>query len=99
MNVKKWHLSDICTEFNDKPQGSIAKQLRCDELLYYTFIIQSAGERIFLKLVNVWRRYRQKMADCFMHPIRLALLPSKTLISPDKLNNLLIVAMLIGRLM
>jgi len=23
------------------------KRLRCDELLYYTFIIQSAGERIF----------------------------------------------------
>jgi len=32
---------------NDKSQGSIAKHLRYDELLYYTFIIQSAGERIF----------------------------------------------------
>jgi len=28
-------------------QGSIAKHLRCDELLYSTFIIKSAGERIF----------------------------------------------------
>ena len=28
-------------------RGSIAKNLRCDELLYYTFIIHSAGERIF----------------------------------------------------
>ena len=32
---------------NEKSQGSIAKHLRYDELLYYTFIIQSAGERIF----------------------------------------------------
>ena len=28
---------------NDESRGSI----RCDELLYYTFIIHSAGERIF----------------------------------------------------
>jgi len=27
-------------------QGSIAKNLKCDELLYYTFIVHSAGERI-----------------------------------------------------
>jgi len=27
--------------------GSIAKHLMVDELLHYTFIIQSAGERIF----------------------------------------------------
>ena len=32
---------------NDKSQGSIAKHLRNDELLYYTFVTQSAGERIF----------------------------------------------------
>jgi len=38
-----------------------------------------------LKLVNIWRSYRQ---NCFMHPIRIALLSSKMLISPDKLNNL-----------
>jgi len=31
---------------NDKSQGSIAKHLISDELLYYTFIIQSASERI-----------------------------------------------------
>ena len=31
---------------NRESQGSIAKHLRRDELLYYTFIIQSAGERI-----------------------------------------------------
>jgi len=28
-------------------KSSIAKNLRSDELLYYTFIIHSAGERIF----------------------------------------------------
>jgi len=43
---------------NDESQGSIAKNLRCDELLYYTFIIHSAGERIF-KIVNIWRSYGQ----------------------------------------
>jgi len=32
---------------NDESQGSIAKHLRCDELLCYTFITQSSGERIF----------------------------------------------------
>jgi len=47
MNVKKCHQFEICIVINDKSQGSIAKHLRCDELLYYTFIIQSAGERIF----------------------------------------------------
>ena len=47
MNVKKWHQSEICIVINDTSQGSIAKHLRCDELHYYTFIIQSAGERIF----------------------------------------------------
>jgi len=50
------------------------------------------------KLQAKWR--------CFMRPIRIALLSSKMLISPDKLNDvyygqqlLLIVVMLTGRLM
>ena len=47
MNAEKWHHSEIRISINDEPQGSIAKNLRCDELLYYTFIIHSAGERIF----------------------------------------------------
>ena len=46
-------------------------------------------KEFFFKLVNIWRSY-SKMADCFMCPIRLALLSSKMLISPDKLNNLCI---------
>ena len=53
----KWPLNGC--SINDESQGSIAKNLRCDELLYYTFIIHSAGERIFLRLVNIWRSYGQ----------------------------------------
>ena len=57
---EKWHHSEIRIAINDKSQGSIAKNIRCDELLYYTFIIQSAGERIFeigehlVKLQEKW---------------------------------------------
>jgi len=47
MNAEKWHHSEIPISINDESQGSTAKKLRCDELLYYTFIIHSAGERIF----------------------------------------------------
>ena len=47
MTAEKWHHSEIRIAINDESQGSIAKNLRCDELLYYTFIIHSAGERIF----------------------------------------------------
>jgi len=47
MNVRKWHHSEIRIAINDKSQGSIATNLRCHELLYYTFIIHFAGERIF----------------------------------------------------
>jgi len=32
---------------NDKSQGSTTKHLRCNVLLYYKFIIQFAGKRIF----------------------------------------------------
>jgi len=46
-NAKKRHHSEIRIAINDESQGSIAKNLRCDKLLYYTFIIHSAGERIF----------------------------------------------------
>jgi len=47
MNVRKWHHSEIRIAIDDESQGSIATNLRCDELLYYAFIIHSAGERIF----------------------------------------------------
>jgi len=41
---EKWHHSAIHIAINDESQGSIAKKLKCDELLYYTFIIHSAGD-------------------------------------------------------
>jgi len=47
MNVRKWHHSEIRIAINDESQRSIDKNLRCDELLYYTLFIHSAGERIF----------------------------------------------------
>ena len=47
MNAEKWHHSEIRIAINDESQGRIAKKLRCDDLVYYTFIIHSAGERIF----------------------------------------------------
>ena len=44
---EKWH-SEIRIAINDESQGSMTKNLKCNELLYYTlFIIHSAGERIF----------------------------------------------------
>jgi len=59
MNAEKWHHSEIRIAINDESQGSIAKNLRCDELLYYTFIIYSAGEIIFKigeHLVKLWAK-------------------------------------------
>jgi len=47
MNAGKWHHSEIRIAINDESQGSVAENLRREELLYYTFIIHSAGERIF----------------------------------------------------
>ena len=44
---EKWRQCEICIVINDKSQGSTAKHLMSDELLYYTFITQSVGERIF----------------------------------------------------
>ena len=86
---EKWCQSEICIVINDKSQCSIAKHLRSDELLHYTFIIQSAGERIFKIDKHLAKlQLTGTIVDCFVCPIRLALLSSKMLISPDKLNNL-----------
>jgi len=81
--------SKICIVINEKSQGSIARHLslRCDEVLYYTFIIQSAGERIFL---NWWTFGKVTGKMGFMRSNRLAFLFSKTLMSPDKMNNVCI---------
>ena len=52
MNAEKRHHSEIRIAINGESQSSIAKNLRCDELVYNTFIIHSACERI-------WRSYGQ----------------------------------------
>ena len=63
MNAEKWHHSEIPISINDESQCSIAKNLRCNELLYYTFIIHSAGDRIF-KIDEHWRSYGQNRCLC-----------------------------------
>jgi len=78
-----WHQSEMC--INDKSQDSIAKHLRSNELLYYAFITQSASERIFK--IGEHLAKLQQTGDCFMRPIRIALLSSVMMISPDKMNN------------
>jgi len=88
MNAEKWHHSEIRIAINDKSHGSIATNLRCDELLYYTFIIHFTGERIF-KIGEHFAKLRAKSLTV-IYPVRLALLSSKMQILPDKLNNLCI---------
>ena len=67
---EKWHQSEICIVINDKSQGSIAKHSRIDEVLYYIFIVQSAGERIFevgehlAKLQAKWRMFHAPHSHC-----------------------------------
>jgi len=89
MNAEKWHHSEIRIAINDESQGSIAKNLRCDELLYYTFIIHSAGERIFKIGKHLAKLWAKSMTVSYT-PFALHFLSSKMQISPDKLNSLCI---------
>ena len=45
---EKLSQSEICIVINNKTQGSVAKHLRNDDVLYY-----------FLKVVNIWQSYMQ----------------------------------------
>ena len=81
---EKWRQSEIGIVINDKSQGRTAKHLKNDEIVYYTFIIQSVGERIFLN----WWTFGEVTG---MRPICIEFLSAKMLISPDKLNNLCII--------
>jgi len=54
---EKWHHAEIHIAINDDI-GNIAEKLKCEELHNYTFIIHSAGERIF-KIGEHWRSCRQ----------------------------------------
>ena len=88
MNAEKWHHSEIRIAIYDESQRSIAKNLRRDELPYYTFITHSAGERIF-KIGEHLAKLRAKSLTVSYTPFALHL-SSKMQISPDKLNNLCI---------
>jgi len=61
---------------NDESQGSIAKNLRCDELLYYTFIAQFAGERIF-NIGEHLAKLRAKSLTVSYTPIALHFCPQR----------------------
>jgi len=53
-------------------------------LLYDKYIIQFAGEKKIKIGENLAKLVTDKMDDCFMRPIRLALFLSKTQSSPYK---------------
>ena len=74
MNVEKWHHSEIRIAIIDELQGSIAKNFRCDELVYYTFIIHCAGERIF-KIGEHLAKLRAKSLTVSYTPFALHFCP------------------------
>ena len=76
MNAEKWHHSETRIAINDESQGSIAKNLRCDELLYCTFIIQSAGERI-CKISEHLAKLRSKSLTVSYTPFALHFCPQR----------------------
>jgi len=51
---EKWHHSEIRITINDVSQGSIAKNLRCDELLLLHIYHSLCWQKKFLRLVNIW---------------------------------------------
>ena len=73
---RKWHHSEIRIAINDESQDSIAKNLSCDQLLYYTFIIHSAGERIF-KIGEHLAKLRAKSLTVSYTPFALHFCPQK----------------------
>ena len=75
MNAEKRHHSEIRIAINDE-SGSIAKNLRCDELLYYTFIIHSARERIF-KIGEHLAKLRAKSLTMSCTPYALHFCPQR----------------------
>ena len=76
MNVKKWHHSVIHIAINDESQGNVANKLKCDELLYYTFIIHSAGERIF-KIGEHLAKLQAKWLTVLYTPFALHFCPQR----------------------
>ena len=76
MNAEKWHHSEIRIAINDESQCSIAKNLRCDELLYYTSVIHSAGERIF-KIGEHLAKLQAKLLSASYTPFALHFCPER----------------------
>ena len=76
MNAEKWRQSEIRIAINDELQGNIANNLRCDKLLYYTFIIHSAGERIF-KIGEHLAKLRAKSLTVSYTPFALHFCPQR----------------------
>ena len=60
---------------NDKSQGSIAKHLRLDRLLHYTFITQFTDESF--KILQTFGEVAGRMLDYVIHPIHPILLSAK----------------------
>ena len=54
------------------------------ELLRDKFIVQFAGENVFIICEHLEKLQATKMVDCVIHPIRLRRLSSKMQNSPDK---------------
>jgi len=76
MNAEKWHHSEIRIAINDESQGSIAKNLRCDKLLYCNFVIHSAGERMF-KIGEHLAKLRAKSLTMSYTPFALHFCPPR----------------------
>ena len=76
MNAEKWHHSEIRIAINDESEGSTAKHLRNDKLLFYTFIIHPAGERIF-KIGEHLAKLRAKSLTVSYTPFALHFCPQR----------------------
>jgi len=76
MSAEKWRHSEIRIAINDESQGSIAKNFKYDESLYYTFIIHSASERIF-KIGEHLVKLRAKSLTVSYTPFALHFCPQR----------------------
>jgi len=73
---ENWRQSEKNILINDKLQGSITMHSRYDVLLYYTVIIQFAGERIF-KIDEYLAKLRTKWLIVPCAPFALRFFPQR----------------------
>ena len=76
MNAEKWHNSEVRIAINDESQGSIAKNLRCHDLLYHKFDNHSAAEIIF-KIGEHLEKLRAKSLTVSYTPFALHFCPQR----------------------